>query len=179
MNGRDFSLKPFPSSGPLPGLDITGGIVRCSDALTVRYALHGPLPELVIPSPAHLPARKNLLWEETCFEFFLAPRNHRRYWEFNISPAGHWNVYSFKSYRQGMKEEPAITSLPIVVRSGRDALQLSVRLDLAGIVPPSQILKAAVSAVVKSKNGGTTYWALIHPAAEADFHLRDGFTLEL
>lgn len=179
MNRRGFSLKPFPSAGLLPGLDITGNIVRRSDALTIRYVLLGPLAKLVIPSSADLPARKNLLWEETCFEFFLALRNHDRYWEFNVSLAGHWNVYSFKSYRQGMQEEPAFTSLPISVRRGQDVLQLCVRLDLAGIVPPSQTLKAAVSAVIKPKNGEISYWALTHPAPEADFHLRDGFTLEL
>ena len=65
--------------------------------------------------PADMPARRDRLWEETCFEFFLAVKNSPRYWEFNLSPAGHWNVYRFADYRQGMQEEPAFASLPFSV----------------------------------------------------------------
>ena len=179
MNGRDFSLKPFLSSCPPSYLEITGNIGRSSNTLAITYALLGPLSELLIPPPAEMPSRKDALWEETCFEFFLAPGNSDRYWEFNLSPAGHWNVYSFKSYRQGMQEELAFTSLPFSVHRQPDTLRLSLKFDLAGIIREEQTLQIAVSAVLKTLNGKMTYWALTHPGPQADFHRRDAFILEL
>jgi len=178
MNGRRFSLKPFPSAGTLPDLKIRGNVSRLSKTLATSYSLLGPLEELVIPALADLPVRRKTLWEETCFEFFLCAEDSDQYWEFNLSPAGYWNVYRFKSYRQGMQEEPAFTSLPFKVRRQQDALRLSLKLDLARIIPEDQTLKVGISAVIKDINGGITYWALTHTGHQADFHRRDGFILE-
>jgi hypothetical protein len=179
MSSRNFSLKPFPSAGLLPYLKITGNIGRISKTLAISYALLGPLREVVIPAPADIPARKNALWEETCFEFFLCVKNSDQYWEFNLSPAGHWNVYRFKSYRQGMQEEQALTSLPVSARRQPDAFLLSLKLDLDKIILTDRILKVAISAVIKNVNGKITYWALTHPGPQADFHREDSFIIEL
>ena len=179
MNSQSFSLKPFPSAGLLPYLKITGSIGRRSGTLTISYALLGPLREVVIPAPADMPARKNALWEQTCFEFFLGVTNSDQYWEFNLSPGGHWNVYRFKSYRQGMQEEPAFASLPFRAERQPDALRLSLKLDLAKIILTDQALKVAISAVIKPVNGKITCWALTHPSPQPDFHRKDSFILEL
>ena len=112
MNGQDFSLQPFSPIGPPLNFKITGHITRRSRQLAIRYDLRGDLAELVIPAPADLPARRHGLWEETCFEFFLGVKDSPRYWEFNLSPAGHWNVYRFAGYRQGMAEETALDVTP-------------------------------------------------------------------
>ena len=116
MNGRSFSLQPFSPIGPPLNFKITGHIARRPRQLAIRYDLRGDLAELMIPAPADMPARRHGLWEETCFEFFLGVKDSPRYWEFNLSPAGHWNVYRFAGYRQGMAEETALTSLPLSVR---------------------------------------------------------------
>jgi hypothetical protein len=179
MNGEGFFLKPFPSAGLLPHITITGNIGRRSNILSLTCALLGPLAELVVPAPSDMRIRKNALWEETCFEFFLGERNSDHYWEFNLSPAGHWNVYRFTSYRQGMQEEPAFTSLLFSVRVRPDALGLSLELDLDKIIPAEQALEVAVSAVIKTVAGKITYWALAHPGPQPDFHRRDGFIVEL
>ncbi len=179
MNEQGFSLKPFSSAGLLPDLKITGSIDRLSNILAISYALLGPLTELVIPAPADIRMRRNALWEETCFEFFLGLKNSDRYWEFNLSPAGHWNVYRFEAYRQGMQEEPAITSLPFSIQSQPDALRLSLELDLDKIIPADNTLKIGISAVIRSINGEITYWALTHSGQQPDFHRRDSFIIEL
>ena len=179
MNSHRFSLKPFPSSDTLPYLEISGNIGRLSKTLTISYTLHGLLSEVIIPAPADVPARKNALWEETCFEFFLGTKKSDRYWEFNLSPAGHWNVYCFESYRQGMQEELAFESLIVNVQRKPDALQLSLKVDLDKINLIDKTLKVAISAVTKSINGKITYWALTHPGPQADFHLKDSFIIEL
>jgi hypothetical protein len=179
MNDQCFSLQPFPTTGPLPCFQITGSIARRSNRFAIRYALLGPLAELVLPAPAPMPERKKGLWEETCFEFFLAVKDSPRYWECNLSPGGHWNVYRFAAYRQKMQEEAAVASLPFSVRIQTDALELALELDLNQIVQADQTLEAAISAVVKHQNGVVTYWALAHLGPQADFHRRDGFIVTL
>lgn len=179
MNSKSFSLKPLPSAGVPPHVTITGNVGRLSNTLLLSYALLCPLAELAIPGQADMRERKNGLWEETCFEFFLGPRKSDRYWEFNLSPAGHWNVYRFTSYRQGMQEEPAFTSLPFSVRIRPASLLLSLELALDKIIPEEQALEVAVSAVIKTTNGRIIYWALAHPGPRPDFHRRDSFIIGL
>lgn len=187
MMGRSFSLQPFPMAGPPRHLKIAGHIVRYPRALSVRYTLLGDPAELVIPPPAELPARRNELWKDTCFELFLAPADSPRYWEFNLSPAGHWNVYRFSAYRHGMREEPAFTSLPFRVRKGVSSLShefglelsLELEIELDALLRPGQLLEAAVSAVMLHTDGEVTWWALTHPGQKADFHGRDSFIIRL
>jgi hypothetical protein len=179
MKGRSFSLKPFPSDRPPPNVKITGSIGRLTNTLSLSYSLLGPLAELSIPPPAQKCERKNALWEETCFEFFLGTRGSDLYREFNLSPSGNWNVYRFTSYRKGMEEEPAFTSLPFSVRTRPDGLRLFLELDLEKIVPAEQVLQIAVSAVIKDRSGRITYWALTHPGTQPDFHRREGFIVEV
>jgi hypothetical protein len=179
MNGQRFSLKPFPSACFLPVAKITGDIDRSSGRLAVSYELFGPLSEIAIPAPVDIPVRKKALWEDTCFEFFLAMEDRTKYWEFNLSPSGNWNSYSFKSYRQGMQEEPAFKSLPFRIGMQPELLRLSLNIDLGSIFPSDDSLKVAVSAVIKFKTGEISYWALIHPGTQPDFHHRDSFILKL
>ena len=179
MNGQDFSLQPFSPINPALNFKVTGHIARHAHQLAVRYDLQGPLTELVIPAPADLPSRRHGLWEETCFEFFLGVKDSPRYWEFNLSPAGPWNVYRFDGYRQGMVEETAFTSLPWRVRRRPDSLRLALELDVGRIVAADQPLSVGIAAVIKLAGGGLTYWALIHPGPQADFHRRDSFLVEL
>ncbi len=179
MNAQSFSLKAFPSTKPLSDLKISGCIARHSNTLAVRYTLNGALAELDIPAPADVPARTNGLWEETCFECFLAAKDFSPYWECNLSPAGHWNVYRFAAYRQGMEEEKAFTVLPFRIERQVDALLLALEFDLSKIIPLDRALAVAVSTVIKHRNGRLTYWALTHPGPRPDFHRRDSFVIEL
>ena len=78
MNQGSFSLEPFPTSGPVPSVEIIGSIARRSHTLALDYHLRGHVAELVIPAPSVVPARKPGLWQETCFEFFLASKNSPR-----------------------------------------------------------------------------------------------------
>ena len=179
MTIRRFSLKPFSGEETVSRMRITGSIGRRADALSVRWALTGKLSELAIPAAEESPGRKDLLWEETCLEFFLGAKGSERYWEFNLSPSGDWNVYRFTSFRKGMREEPAIASLPLVVRRSAEAFALSLDLDIGKIVPARKDIEIAVGAVVKTVKGGTSHWALVHPGSRPDFHRRDGFLLGL
>jgi hypothetical protein len=177
MSDQIFSLQPFSKSPP-SDLEIIGTVARRANVLTISYSLLGDLADVAIDPPA-TPTRQSQLWEATCFEFFLGTKNDKQYWEFNLSPTGHWNVYCFDDYRQGMKEETAFPTLPFSIQTEPDALSVALKLNLGAIFAASQGLEMAIAAVVKHSNGDTSYWALKHPGKEADFHLRDSFTLKL
>ncbi|MEM7553830.1 MAG: DOMON-like domain-containing protein [Cyanobacteria bacterium P01_A01_bin.84] len=185
MNQQTFSLQPFRNLRRAkqlflaPEIKITGAIARDHNLLDINYLLQGDLTKIEIPKVAEILTRKNELWETTCFEFFLGIKNSLRYWEFNLSPAGHWNIYKFNGYRQGMQEETKITSLPFKVENQLDTFSLKLQLDLDKLVPIKQRLNIAISAVVKDKNKNISYWALKHCGEVADFHLRDSFTIEV
>lgn len=174
-----FILNPFPGEENPAALTIGGSIVRRADTLSVRYGMGGNLSKVVIPASAETPRRQDRLWEETCLELFLGTADSGEYWEFNLSPSGHWNVYRFTGYREGMREEPAITSLPFDVRRDPEALILAAEFGVGKIVPAGKDLAATAAAVIRTIDGGKSHWASIHPASRPDFHRRDGFALTL
>ncbi|MCC5659976.1 DOMON-like domain-containing protein [Nostoc sp. XA010] len=179
MNDQTFSLQPFPSTTSLPNFKIAGNIARNGNKLAIRYMLEGDLKEIAIVPPSNTPSRKHELWQDTCFEFFLGVKDSQRYWEFNLSPAGHWNVYRFDGYRQGMQEETAFENLSFNVHNQADALALVLDVDLGKIISAEQAIEVSITTVIKYRNGEVTYWALTHQGAEADFHLRDSFIVKL
>jgi hypothetical protein len=179
MTDQPFTLWSFPSDRSLPDVSITGQIARSCQILRLSYELQGALAEVVIPVAAGPPSRKDELWTTTCFEFFLGLPESQRYWEFNLSPAGHWNVYRFDGYRQGMEAEPAFTALPFSVQAEPTRVHLDIEVNLDKIVPAAPPLKVAIAAVVQPTQGEVSYWALTHPGSQADFHKRRGFILRI
>ncbi|MGF1934431.1 MAG: DOMON-like domain-containing protein [Nostoc sp. ChiQUE02] len=186
MNEQTFSLQPFPSTKSLLNLKIAGNIARNANQLTICYSLGGDLKEIAlakptggIAPPSNAPSRKHELWEDTCFEFFLGINGSARYWEFNLSPAGHWNVYRFDGYRQGMQEETAFEKLPFSVQNQADGLAFTLDIDLDKIISAEQAIEVGITTVIKHRDGEVTYWALTHLGVEADFHLRDSFIVKL
>ena len=179
MHPRRFLLKPFPGEGNPAGLTIGGSIARRADALSIRWEVRGNLSKVSIPAAAEAPRRRDRLWEGTCLELFLGTADSGKYWEFNLSPSGHWNVYRFTSYRKEMAEEPAIALLPFDVRRDPEILILTAECNVGKILPTDRDLAAAVAAVIGTIGGGKSHWALVHPASRPDFHRRDGFALAI
>lgn len=134
---------------------------------------------VAIPPAAEPPRRKDRLWEETCLELFLGTTDSADYWEINLSPAGHWIVYRFTRYREGMLEEPAFTSFPFTVQRDSESLLLTAEFGIGKIVPAGRDLAAGVAAVIKTIDGEKSHWALLHPASQPDFHRREGFALTI
>ena len=176
---QSFLLYPFPNSDDPPELTIYGALFRQGDILNISSKLSGFIDQVKIPTPGNKPARKNRLWEVTCFEFFIKANGSKPYWEFNFSPSGNWNVYRFDDYREGMTEETAFSSLPFQVSRQTEALNLDVKLNLKKIIPPDLTIRAGVSVVIKTIDVQTFYWALAHPAPKPDFHHPESFILEL
>lgn len=181
-----FSLIPFPDNCPHPEIEITGQIERLDQQLSMTFQLTGEIQQVVVAPADPNRSRRNELWQNTCFEFFLGLKGSPKYWEFNLSPAGHWNIYRFDDYREGMAEELAFQFLPFLVKVQPDSLTLSLDLNLEAIIRPTQDLEVGITTVIQSKindliseQNSITYWALTHVGKEADFHQRKSFILNL
>jgi len=175
---KEYHLKPFNSQGAADKLTLSAALSRRSDILAVTYRLKGPVKDLSFQPPSGKPERRNNLWDDTCFELFLMPYGSEAYWEFNFAPSGDWNSYNFNGYRQGMREECAIGTLPSDVTILPDSLRLEVEIDLGKIIKSQSAIKAGISAVIKNRDD-KTFWALIHNGTRPDFHRKDGFIIEL
>ncbi|MEM9163202.1 MAG: DOMON-like domain-containing protein [Cyanobacteria bacterium P01_F01_bin.4] len=179
MTIHRFSLTPFQSEHSIPNVEIQGTLSRHHNRLTISYEIAGEIDNWVIPPLADVPTRQTHLWQTTCLEFFLGPKGQSPYWEFNLSPSTDWNIYKFERYRQGMRPESAIAVLPFEVHRFANIFQLILSVDLSPLVAAEQGLEMGVASVLQSIEGDLTYWALHHPGDEADFHNREGFTIEL
>ncbi len=179
MTRQSFSLIPSP--GPnIPNIAITGTIARQNSVLTLHYSLTGDMKKIFLPSRSAHPCRKDELWKRTCFEFFLAVKDQPQYWEFNLSPSGDWNVYRMDAYRRiGFREETSIQRLQFEVEKSERLFTLEAAIDLSPIPHMEQDLEIGVTTIIQTQDGNETYWALVHPAPQADFHKRESFTLAL
>jgi hypothetical protein len=174
-----FTLIPFPASD-IPAISLTGKLSLQRQFLTLHYSLAGNTEEILLLPISLSPGRKDELWKATCFEFFLAIQDQPGYWEFNMSPSGDWNVYRMDAYRRiGFREEAAISALPFAFKKESNRYSLDVAIDLTSIIRADENVQLAITAIVQTKAGNETYWALAHPASHADFHLRESFILGL
>lgn len=172
-----FGLIPYPV-GELPEIQIVGEVERNATRLSIHYDVRGEVAGILLPAPA-TPLRNDDLWRATCFEFFLALPGADGYWEFNMSPSGEWNVYRMDAYRQvNMREETRFHEMPFQFVTGTEH-RLDIEVDMSPIIKPEQAVQLGVTAIIQTADGSETYWALSHPGAHADFHLRPSFLLEL
>ena len=173
----NFSLIPFAVEDS-PEIELIGNIERQENLLAISYKLDG-ISEVKLPQIITQPTRQFNLWEHTCFEFFLGLKGSSQYWEFNLSPTGHWNVFRFPNYRHDITEEMSFNSLPFHSARQNNSLELNLEIDLSLIVSAQQDLEVGITAVVEATKAQLSYWALIHPGTEADFHRRDSFKIDL
>jgi hypothetical protein len=174
-SNRIFQLQPFFAKQPLPEITITSSCIRQDRQLQISYLLKGNLSQIVLPAMKNNSReRQNQLWQTTCFEFFLAIFNDPKYWEFNLSPTGDWNVYSFTNYRRGMKEA-SISALTIETVGDSSSYQLSTKIDMRSLILEQNPLDLAITTVIEDVNHNLSYWSIIHPGNQPDFHRRDSF----
>ncbi len=180
MKKQAFSLKPFADN--ISGIAIKGQVARHKTTLIAHYELSGNLLKIDIPERKQKPSRVKGLWQNTCFELFVAARDCHPYWEFNLSPSGDWNVFRFEHYDEercaaDLKEELLVASLPFRTQKGPGSFSLDLEFNSGKLVREDRLLEIGVSAVIKS--GERSYWALTHCGSRPDFHRRDSFILNL
>jgi hypothetical protein len=151
--------------------------------LRLIYCLQGPIAQLRIPPPVATPGAADGLWQQTCFEWFVAEPDQAAYQEFNFSPSGDWAAYRFERerVRNPAAEATAPAACPrITVAHTAQALQLQVWLPLSALPPLNpRGWQLGLSAVLQDHDGRLSYWALHHPKPQPDFHHRSGWTQHL
>lgn len=157
--------------------------------LRVFFKIEGAHPtefaKIIFPENVTKPSRQKDLWNDTCFEVFIPTKSADAYLEFNGSPSGNWNWYSFKKYRGGMTEFP-INPESIPKQSVQSRSESSIESEW--VLPMSGIRQGFLSAgqnllqfdhvgvsVVLNTSVATTYWALAHDGIKPDFHLRSSW----
>jgi hypothetical protein len=144
----------------------------------LRYHAVGDVQEIGLPDSLDQSQRLDNLWQNTCFELFLGEPGKERYCEFNFSPSGNWAAYSFDRYRDGMGRL-ALAQTPEIYMDFSDThIALEATFGLPDIWVREEF-DAGLSAVIEMQDGEKSLWALAHPAANPDFHHRDGFTLKM
>ncbi|MEB3271266.1 MAG: DOMON-like domain-containing protein [Synechococcus sp.] len=174
-----FRLIPFAAAAAASPLRLHGWLHRSRGQLLVHYLLDGNPEALRLPQVAANGERRDGLWRSTCLECFLALPGDPGYWELNVSPAGHWNLYRLSRYRQGLRPEPTGGPPRLRRRRRTGGLAFELELPLPEALAQAPELELAVTAVIETNDGLHGYWALVHAAPEPDFHRRESFLLRL
>jgi hypothetical protein len=148
-------------------------------AVAIGFVLRADLARIRI-SPGTWGTRADGLWQHTCFEVFLAPREAAGYREFNFTPAGEWAAYPFHRYRE--RAAPLDLAAPeLAVRTSDASIELDVVLRREHFPSrhPGGGWRIGLSAVVEDDAGALTYWALNHAPGKPDFHHPDAFAVDL
>ncbi len=148
-------------------LQITEEIIR------IHYDVTGNLLGINLP-PLTNKGRGNELWKETCFEFFLAKKWSKKYFEFNFSPRGNWNAYTLSSYRKIIGENEEIKSVKISTSKNKENYRLTTEFVFHEIERYNN-LEIQLAAIIKTIDNERNFFAITHPAESADFHLRKIF----
>lgn len=177
-----LALLAHPTSPGAHGLQLSVTLTPDADGWSLHYALTGDLRALAIPEPLP-PGPADGLWQHTCFEAFIGTAGGAAYREFNFSPSGQWAAYRFSAERVRDAATESTASAPEItcVRTD-DTLDLRVWLPRASLPAPEDTtsLVIGLSAVIQTRDGQLSYWALHHPRAERpDFHHAGGWTHRL
>lgn len=151
---------------------------RVTEELEIEFRLTGPLGKLVIDPKSLFPERTKGLWEKTCFEIFFSLPGEKNYWELNLSPAGHWDLFRFESYRKGMQREERIARLEVQTTKLTHTLGLKTTLPVAELGLKNNKLEISATAVLQSRSLNYSYWAWKHAGDQPDFHLRESLIFQ-
>jgi hypothetical protein len=171
----DFSLVPSRPDSIIDAIE--GALTLVGNRIDCTWDITGKLGQVLWPPAATSPGRRMQLWEHTCFEFFIGPVDGRDYLEFNLSPAGDWNAFSFTDVRTGMQESDRLRcQTSRLTRAGEHAANLGCEVAFERQSWPTG-LRAGVSAVIEGTDKSLHYFALAHTTGRPDFHCRDNHTL--
>lgn len=170
-----FNLVPFSRCDFVAS--IAGEFQLSGESIICQWILVGT-PQLIRwPASSDRPHRKMSLWEHTCFEFFIGSEREAAYYEFNLSPSGHWNSFGFSDVRKDMTETHAlIGNRSTVAEDEAGRITVTATASFAPRGPAGPFL-VGVSAVIEGTDGRLHYFALSHDGARPDFHRRSNHRL--
>lgn len=179
MQTHPFQLIRFIDPSCNFPIAIGGNISRNRQTISLVYEIAGNHTQLQLPAIAQQPMRSDDLWKRTCFECFFKQPESTAYYELNVCPDGHWNLYRFSDYRKGMAEASTIRSLPVHTYTHGAKFTLCCNIPLDTLVLPDVPLQVGISCVLAHTTGKNSYWALCHPGRQPDFHHPAGYLLHI
>jgi hypothetical protein len=187
-----ISLKAFPLLHEMHARSyrVSASAELTQSTLRVRFKVEGAsakeFAKIILPPVNPSPVRKNDLWKDTCFECFIPSLHSDAYLEFNGSPSGNWNLYSFRGYREGINEfHLAPESYPrqtVITFSDHEMVSewtistLGLRLGFMSAGENQFEFNSLGLTTVLSTSEASLYWALSHEGVKPDFHTRTSFT---
>lgn len=147
-----------------------------AQGLALHYQALGEVAGVLLPAAAPAGPADGL-WQHSCLEAFVSPSHAAHYREFNFSPSGQWAAYCFSGERQRDASAEACQPIEPALRFESH----SQRLDLWATLPEAALPLGprcclGLSAVIETRSGHLSYWALQHPRVDRpDFHHRDGW----
>jgi hypothetical protein len=164
-----IQLLPFTEDPTCPVQAMHVSFQNTADgALDVCFSVLGEAASIKLPLRT-VPARTDGLWHSTCFEMFLRNMADDGYCEFNFSPSSLWAVYHFQNYRNGMLAVEMPSEPEIRLERHDAGFGLHVRVQLpAGLCEAA--LEANFTAVIETRDGMRSYWAIKHAGEKPDFH---------
>ena len=166
-----FALTEFPESNLTTTVDV---LFKLSNAgINFVYTITGDLSDVNFPLYKK-ERRENNLWENSCFEFFIAEKQTTEYREFNFSPSGKWNVYSFDSHRKNMKEEEKVKNVKIRTEREKNKFVLFAYVDFR-LAKPASNYEFQLATILKTKDGIRHFFAIDNSSEQPDFHNRKFF----
>lgn len=169
-------LKPFAKTAHTDSLTVLGEAYPLSDSrLLVEFQLTGALEQIRWPESSSAARREDGLWKHTCLEVFFGSGSNAAdsYVEINCAPNGHWNAYSFSSYRKDMAAAGDIRVRLQQRDSENHEARFQIEIDSQR---PLDFTCLGLTAVVEFIDGSLSYWSLFHPGTQADFHDKAGWT---
>lgn len=185
---RNLSCHADADDLPIERLEavvtVTPAAIDGGTCLEVHFRLVADLQQLRLPPPRQ-GQRLDALWRHTCFEVFARARDEASYVEVNLAPSGDWAAYRFSAYRERLRPVAPLTAPALECTTTATTLDLRASLSLDELRAGTQrrgttILDVALAAVIEERNGGLSYWALIHPdPRRPDFHHPESFVHEI
>lgn len=176
---QNFFLHPFGPLDEASNMLVSGCVRRCQNRLSLWF-------HLTETETLHLPSHKNTsclrkreLWKDSCFELFFSGSDSPVYWEVNLAPEGHWDVYRFQNYREGMVREERIQMPCSTIFQADGSFTLHCHLYLDNLGLENYPLCVGVSCVLRHRGNNLSYWALAHNQVQPDFHDRSAFRITL
>ena len=173
-----YKLLPHPGNSQTENIDIVfEGVWKRDIQLGITFTVQSETTQVLYP-PTSLAMRRDGLWKETCFEFFILARDGK-YIELNLSPSESWAAYCFSNYRAGMSVLNGISLHVSTAMQSTEQLSVSTHLDFHPVIDvlgPVESLSFSPTAVIQKRDGNFCYYGLRFPRGNPDFHHRDGFT---
>ena len=160
-------------------MKVSGNLQLSKTQLNISFQLTGSINALQLPEESSTPSRTDKLWENTCFEVFVARPQDQNYWEYNISPSHNWAVFHFTEYRSAKSDELSVDKIMIKSHSvSPNQYQIHSNLPLPEALHGKN-LQIGVSTILRDRQNSIYYYALAHLRQNPDFHDRNCFTLLL